>query len=225
MTLRTIGITSVAALALMLLASGCVLRARGRVVAPPPPRATVTVQANTPPPPSGRVVVQVGRPTVQTGVTVVETTCTQGAAEQCNGLDDNCNGQIDEGCGYQSGNIQITLAWNTGADIDMYVTDPAGETISYSHTNSNSGGVLDHDARGQCRPNQANNTIENVYWQSPQPPSGTYQVELHYWGECNSNAGPTTTTLSIAVGGQIIGAYNYTLAPNQRVPVASFNIP
>ncbi|MEM7449703.1 MAG: hypothetical protein AAF355_15820 [Myxococcota bacterium] len=156
---------------------------------------------------------------------MIETNCIQGADEQCNGLDDNCNGQIDEGCGYSSGDIQITLAWNSGADIDLYVTDPFGETVSYSHTNANSGGHLDQDARGNCRPEQSNNRIENVYWNASMPPSGQYRAELHYWGECNSGAGPTNTTLSISVGGQVIGAYQYVLNPQQRVQVASFNIP
>ena len=206
-------------------AAGCRVRAHGYVEPPPPVEVRAEVHAQPPPPTHGTVHVQVAQPTVEAGVTVIEASCTQGAQEVCNGLDDNCNGQIDEGCGYSSGNIQITLAWNSGADIDMYVTDPAGETISYSHTQAASGGHLDHDARGNCRQGQPNNTIENVYWESPQPPSGTYQVALHYWGECNSNAGPTNTTLSIAVGGQIIGAYNYTLAPNQRVTVAQFNVP
>ena len=222
MTSKTLIFTGFIALT-ALVASGCRLRASGYVEPPPP--VTVSAQVNAPPPPTATVTVQAAAPTLVAGVTVVETTCAQGAQEVCNGLDDNCNGQIDEGCGYASGAIQITLHWAGGADIDMYVTDPAGETIRYSHTQAASGGHLDQDARGNCRPNQPNNTIENVFWNTPQPPSGTYQVALHYWGECNSGAGPTLTTLSIAVGGQIIGAYNYTLAPNQRVTVASFNIP
>ena len=216
---------SIAALALTATACHFSAGARGRAHVQPPPPTEVRAEVHSPPPPHGTVVVQAQAPTVEAGVTVVEASCTQGAEEVCNGLDDNCNGEIDEGCGYSSGNIQITLAWNSGADIDMYVTDPAGETISYSHTQAASGGHLDHDARGNCRPDQSNNTIENVFWDSPQPPSGTYQVALHYWGECNSNAGPTSTTLSIAVGGSVIGAYNYTLAPNQRVTIATFQIP
>jgi hypothetical protein len=203
-------------------AAGCRVRAHGYVEPPPPIEVQATV--HSPPPPQAEVHVQVAAPQLEAGVTVIEASCTQGAQEVCNGLDDNCNGQIDEGCGYSSGNIQITLAWNSGADIDMYVTDPGGETISYSHTQSASGGNLDHDARGNCRQGQPNNTIENVFWNSPQPPSGSYQVALHYWGECNSNAGPTNTTLSISVGGRVIGAYNYTLAPNQRVTVATFTL-
>ena len=104
------------------------------------------------------------------------------------------------------------------------MTDPSGATIYYAQPRSGSGGHLDHDARGACRPNQQNNTIENVYWDMAQPPAGTYQVDLHYWGECNSGAGATGTTLSIAVGGQLVGSYNYTLSPNERVTVASFTL-
>lgn len=114
--------TIVALSSILLVSSGCELRARGFLTTPPPPRASITV--NAPPPPMATVTVNA--PQMGAGVQVVEASCTQGAAEQCNGLDDNCNGQIDEGCGYQSGAIQITLAWNTGADIDLYVTDPQG---------------------------------------------------------------------------------------------------
>jgi uncharacterized protein YfaP (DUF2135 family) len=208
---------------LVLVGAGCGFRLRGGVVftPPPPPSATVTVNAAPPPPTQGTVVVNA--PQIGAGVQVVEATCVQGAAEQCNGLDDNCNGQIDEGCGYQSGAIQITLAWNTGADIDLYVTDPSGQTVSYQNTRLASGAMLDHDARGQCRANEANNTIENVYWNSPQPPRGQYQITLHYWGECGG-AGPTLATTSISVGGRIYGVYNVTLTPQQRLPIATFTI-
>ena len=200
---------------------GCAVRASGYVEPPPPVSVEVRGSAGV----QAQGSVQVGAPVLATGVTVIEATCTQGAQEACNGLDDNCNGQIDEGCGYQSGNIQITSAWNTGADIDVYVTDPGGNVISYQNRQSPTGGVLDHDARGNCNSSQENNRIENVFWNSPQPPSGSYQVELHYWGDCGTGAVPTTTTLSIAVGGRIIGAYNYTLAPQQRVTIAQFQIP
>ncbi|MBW2463744.1 MAG: DUF2135 domain-containing protein, partial [Deltaproteobacteria bacterium] len=219
---------TMAALAAALLAAwGCHYRGRATIHTPPPPQAQAsgTVQQGTPTQQQGAVVVQAQAPQTAQGVTVIETSCTQGAAEVCNnGIDDNCNGQIDEGCGYSSGNIQITLAWEGGADIDLYVTDPAGEVVSYRNTQVASGGHLDHDGRGACRANDQGNTVENVYWASPNPPAGNYQVELHYYGECNSNAGPTTATVSVSVGGQIIGAYNYVLAPEQRVTLLTFPI-
>ena len=195
--------------------AGCRVRAR-TTYQTTPVHARVEV---TPPPASGTVHVQAAPP--PQGVTVVEAQCVPGAPEACNGLDDNCDGRIDEGCGWESGQIQITLAWNTGADVDLYVTDPYGETISYQRRQSSSGGILDHDARGACV--AGGDTIENVYWSTPQPPRGTYQVELHYWGNCGV-AGPTPAQVSISVGGRVIGVYNVTLYERQRLPVAVFTL-
>lgn len=209
----------------VLATTGCRIQARGWM--DPPPPTTVTVSGGVQAPPQNVAVVG-GGAQMGTGVTVIEATCVQGGQEQCNGIDDNCNGVVDEGCGYQTGAIQVTSAWNTGADIDMYVTDPSGQTLSYSNTSTSSGGVLDHDARGQCVGGQQNSTIENVYWNSAQPPHGTYTVALHYFSDCNVNAGPTPTTVSIAVGGRVIGAYQIVLQPggagSNHVTVATFTI-
>jgi tRNA (guanosine-2'-O-)-methyltransferase len=214
-TLLLIGILAPA----ILVASGCILRAT-----PLLPRAQIRVQAQVPQPQA--VQVQVAAPQAGVGVVIVESNCTPGAAEACNGLDDNCNGQIDEGCGYSSGHIQITAHWDTGADIDLYVHDPANERIFYGHRSAASGGQLDHDARGACNRGQNNNRIENVFWNTPNPPPGDYRVELHYWnGSCSSNQGPTTATVSIAIGGQVVGVYRHTLNPDQRTAVANFRLP
>ena len=86
------------------------------------------------------------------GVTTEAIACSGGSSDACNGRDDDCDGRIDEGCGWESGPVQITLAWDTGADLDLYVTEPSGFTISYLDRSSPSGGVLDHDARGACIP-------------------------------------------------------------------------
>lgn len=199
-------------------ASGCRVRSRSTVETMPI-QARIEVTQPAMQTSGGTITVQAQPP--QAGVTILESQCTPGAQEACNGLDDNCDGRIDEGCGWESGQIQITLAWNTGADIDLYVTDPYGETISYQRRQSSSGGVLDHDARGACV--AGGDTIENVYWSAPRPPSGNYQVELHYWGNCGV-AGPTPTTVSISVGGRVIGVYNVTLYEQQRLPVAVFQL-
>jgi hypothetical protein len=175
-------------------------------VAVPAPSASVSVQATT--------------PEVSAGVVAVTPTCNPGAQEVLNGLDDNCNGQVDEGF-VQSGAVQVTLGWSTGADIDLYVMDPSGETLSYQHTNSSTGGHLDRDARGACTDGQ---TTENVYWPQGTSLRGMYRVEVHYFSNCQA-AGPTPVVLSIMVGGQALGVYQYNLTPGQRVAMATFNIP
>ena len=156
---------------------------------------------------------------VPSGVTVIQSQCTPGAPEQCNGLDDNCNGVIDEGCGYSSGNIQVTAAWNSSSDIDLHVIDPNNEEIYYAHRQSASGGVLDRDANAAC--SVAPPTVENVYW-GTQPPSGAYRVRLVAYDMCRSAATPVT--LSIAVGGRIVGAYSFTFTYDRQEFVLPFSI-
>ncbi|MET0390555.1 MAG: hypothetical protein ABW321_31575 [Polyangiales bacterium] len=80
----------------------------------------------------------------------ISSQCENASYEQCNAIDDDCNGVIDEECGYESGDVQVTVSWNSGADIDLYVTDPSGATLYYNeqHKRSSIGGHLDHDARG-----------------------------------------------------------------------------
>ena len=200
--------------------SGCLVRTGTSAgYTTPPPSGGVVVNS---PPPQGGVVVN--SPQMGAGVQVVEASCQPNAPEQCNGLDDICNGQIDEGCGYSSGQVQITLAWQVPVDLDLYVTDPSGTTISYSETTSPTGGNLDHDARGNCRPGEPNNTIENIFWNTPTPPHGQYHVQVHYWGDCQTGAPQVPASLSISVGGHVIGTYSVTLAPEQRADVATFNI-
>ena len=202
-------------LALLLLVPGCAWRARTTVETTP---IQASVQLTRP---EGGVVLEAQAVAPPPGVSLSQVTCSPDAVEQCNGLDDDCDGQIDDGCGWESGAIQVTIHWQTGADVDLYVRDPFGEVVSYQRRQVSSGGVLDHDARGACVP--GGDTIENVYWATPAPPRGEYVVELHYWGECGV-AAETPVRVSVSVGGRVIGVYDVTLAPRQRLPVVSFRL-
>lgn len=148
--------------------------------------------------------------------------CDHGAYEQCNALDDDCNGIIDDECGYEGGAVQITVGWDSGADIDLYVTDPSGATLFYNekHKRSRIGGHLDHDARGDCRKEQQNPRIENAYWPRPAKP-GAYKVELQYFSPCAKGT-TTTATLSVAIDEEVVGSYRYKLEPEQRIEALSF---
>ncbi len=152
----------------------------------------------------------------------IQLECDFNAFENCNALDDDCNGVVDDQCGYEGGDVQVTVGWNTGADIDLYVTDPSGSTLFYNekHKRSRIGGHLDHDARGDCRKEQQNPRIENAYWPSPAKP-GPYRVELNYFSPCG---GATTTeaTLTVVVDNTLLGSYHIRLEPEQRVQAIQF---
>jgi len=151
-------------------------------------------------------------------------TCEVQGAEECNAIDDNCNGAIDEGCGYSTGGVQITISWNSGADIDLYVSDPSGEKVFYNEEDRHTaaGGVLDYDSRGACREEQQLNTIENAYWPTPAP-KGHYAIELHYFGPCGDSV-PTVVTMGVALNGKAAGHFQYTLAPEERLTALEFNV-
>jgi hypothetical protein len=152
----------------------------------------------------------------------LELECEHNAYEKCDAVDDDCNGVIDDACGYEGGAVQITVGWNSGADIDLYVTDPSGSTLYYNeqHKRSRIGGHLDHDARGDCRREQRNPRIENAYWPAPAR-KGKYGVELHYFSPC-AHATTTEVTLSVVVDTQVLGTYRYRLEPEQRVEALTF---
>ncbi len=180
----------------------------------------VNTSINVPPPPTFNTSVTASV-AVPANVQVLQAQCQEGTQEACNGLDDNCNGVIDEGCGYQGGNIQITAAWQTASDIDLHVTDPTGAEVYYAARSSASGAVLDHDANAACR--IAPPTVENVYWNRQTPPSGTYQIRLVAYDMCG--VPNTPTTLSISVGGRVIGAYSVAFTRQNESYTIPFTIP
>ncbi len=77
------------------------------------------------------------------------------------------------------GEVKMTLTWTTsGADLDLWVTDPCGESIGWSHTSSASGGELDRDDR-----TGSSEIGENIFWKPNTAPPGDYKIEVeHYDG-------------------------------------------
>jgi hypothetical protein len=155
---------------------------------------------------------------------LVQVACDTNAFEQCNAVDDDCNGVIDDDCGYETGEVQVTVSWDSGADIDLYVTDPSGATLYYNeqHNRSRIGGHLDQNARGDCRREQRNQRIENAYWPGPTR-AGKYRVALHYFSPCD-RGGNTLATLSVVVDRELVGTYRYRLEPEQRIDALSFEV-
>jgi hypothetical protein len=80
------------------------------------------------------------------------------------------------------GDIQVSVAWETVADVDLHVVDPSGEEIYYGNRSSSSGGELDIDANAACGTSSL--FQENVGWAPRSAPTGQYIVRVDYWSAC-----------------------------------------
>ncbi len=111
-----------------------------------------------------------------------------------------------------TGDIQITLRWNSTADLDLYVTTPDGSIISFGQPTSSDGGTLDVDANAACSPVEiVSPPVENVFWPVGGAPSGTYSVQLNYFSECEGGTGPQDYTVEIKVDGRELGPFRGTV--------------
>lgn len=81
--------------------------------------------------------------------------------------------------GAKSGDIQISLAWNTEDDLDLHVTVlPINSQINWMNKTGACGGVLDIDMN--FHPQLLNNKpIENIFWEKA--PKAEYVVSVHYY--------------------------------------------
>jgi hypothetical protein len=118
------------------------------------------------------------------------------------------------------GGVQVTLNWNSNADIDLHVIEPGGEEIYYSNPISTAGGALDRD-------NQCSDFVlgrpENIYWTIPT--NGTYQVNVVYYGDCGG-AGAVNFTLRVCINGNCDNPISGTVnTEDESVSVTSFTYP
>ena len=78
-----------------------------------------------------------------------------------------------------AGEVEVTLSWDTNADLDLHVADPNGDEVYYGSEQVASGGLLDLDS--SCGP-QAFIRNEHVGWSQGTPPPGLYEVRVSHWG-------------------------------------------
>ena len=109
-----------------------------------------------------------------------------------------------------SGDVQITLTWDTDDDLDLWVTDPDGERIYYGNSTSLSGGELDFDYTDGPGP-------ENIFWPQYGAPSGTYTVQVDHYSGVSANH---YTVLVQSFG--YIKQYEGIINPGETITVVVF---
>ncbi len=102
-----------------------------------------------------------------------------------------------------TGDVQITLTWDTETDQDLHVIDPAGDRIFFGSRTSPSGGTLDFDNTSGFGP-------ENIFWPPGQAPNGRYKVQVVYF----SGVGVTNVAVVVTRSDAPTQTFNGTLAAN-----------
>jgi uncharacterized protein YfaP (DUF2135 family) len=119
-----------------------------------------------------------------------------------------------------TGDIGVLLTWNTNADLQLLVRDPAGEAIFDDLPEAQSGGLLAADGNVGCV--VGGEPISYIYWPTGTLRPGTYEVEVWYQNTCDDNR-PVEFLLQTTVRGQVVQSIRQIPSPNQRF-VTSFLI-
>jgi hypothetical protein len=101
-----------------------------------------------------------------------------------------------------AGSIEVSLLWNTSADLQLLVREPSGTAIYDDRPRGDSGGTLAENGNVNCT-DTTTSPVSYVYWPPELRPAGTYEVEVWYQSQCNDTS-PVTFTLTVRVDGQVI---------------------
>ncbi len=95
-----------------------------------------------------------------------------------------------------TGDVQISVSWTGGSDVDLRVTDPSGDLVYFGNTPSPSGGSLDLDSNAGCTIDNVNS--ENIVWPAGHAPRGDYKVTVAYHDDCGVARSDYIVTVAIA---------------------------
>ncbi|MGM1052595.1 MAG: hypothetical protein ACQEXO_09400 [Pseudomonadota bacterium] len=99
-----------------------------------------------------------------------------------------------------TGDIQVTLRWDSADDLDLAVIDPYGDIAFFNSPITASGGQLDVDSNAGCTPS-SQAPVENVFWNSDSTPEGTYVATVSLFSRCSDGSNPIPFELSITLEG------------------------
>ncbi len=118
----------------------------------------------------------------------------------------------------QTGDVQVSMAWDNINDIDLHVQAPSGEVIYYQNRRSQCGGELDVDMNANGP--DTNEPIENTYWPLNTAPRGKYKVLAHHYA---NHGGTDPTEFRVAVkNGSEVKYYTGKVNPEEKVFVCEF---
>lgn len=114
----------------------------------------------------------------------IRTSINTSLAENNAGIGDEFSKRL-AGAGAKTGDVQMSIMWNTSDDIDLHViyTSGNGSTDNINWTNRIgriSNGMLDVD-RNANSGMLVNNPVENIFWPKGYAPNGFFTVYIHFY--------------------------------------------
>jgi len=127
---------------------------------------------------------------------------------------------VPPGLNLGTGDVQVTLLWADGNDLDLHVIDPSGAEIYLSHPKSSTGGTLDHNDAAGC--SSTGTHVENVFWPTGGAPPGRYRVFAKNNRSCGT---PSRYTLRANAMGRIAMSSSGTLGAKEgdQTSVSAFS--
>ena len=84
-----------------------------------------------------------------------------------------------------SGDVQVTVSWDSDADLDLHVADPNGDEVYYFSEVVESGGEHDLYSNENCD-NLDHRRNEHIAWTGGPPPAGLYEVRVSHDSSCDA---------------------------------------
>jgi uncharacterized protein YfaP (DUF2135 family) len=120
------------------------------------------------------------------------------------------------------GAIEVSLLWDTNADLQLLVRDPRGDAVYDDDPDIPSGGRIAAGGNVNCNVAAGGVPVSYVYWPEGRVPAGTYEVDVWYQNQCNDTR-PVRFTLTIVVNDTVIHTDVVQPLPNERY-LTSFTI-
>lgn len=117
----------------------------------------------------------------------------------------NAIGERLKMAGAKTGDVQISIGWNTIDDIDLHIhvknNNGGVSFIHWMNPIGGDGGELDVDMNA-LTPICTNQAVENVYWPYGASPNGEYIVGLHFF-RSRTGLRSVPVTVVVKVGGAV----------------------
>lgn len=121
-----------------------------------------------------------------------------------------------------TGSIQVSLTWNTVADMRLLIRDPSGQSVFSDNRTPDNSGILDVLGNFKCL-NTVSNPQTYAYWPNGLLPAGTYEVGVWLQSRCTDTQLPRYN-LTVSVKGKKIIDVTDSPEPNGKHFLTTFTV-